>query len=290
MFKQFGLLRPGAVPALKRAGPLAAVVTAALFLAPAASAGTYVDKAGDGGPAGDVTGVTVVGDKGSGQLVFRITGSNLVSSDEKVLFLTIDSDANPVTGNLMDNGSDYWFVVDTESYWFMRWTGSDWDPTSYQTVRVSGNSSQIVISVNRSELGNASTLNFKAETFDVNSFDGDEAPDDGAFNYSIEANGPQINSVDVQTTPSAGPKAGKRFVLTPTALHLPPDGRDIAVAIVPESYSCTAKLGAKRLAGSGTGGCTFSVPKKARGKKLNVQLTVNYQGAARTVPFTFKVR
>lgn len=60
--------------------------------------------------------------------------------------------------------------------------------------------------------------------------------------------------------------------------------------VLPESYSCTAKLGAKKLAGSGTGGCTLKVPKKkTRGKRLTVVLTVNYQGATKVVPLTFKV-
>ncbi len=79
--------------------------------------------------------------------------------------------------------------------------------------------------------------------------------------------------------------------MVPTALHLPPDGRTTPATIAPESYSCTAKLGAKSVAGSGTGGCTLNIPKKkSRAKKLTVQLTVNYQGATRVVPLTFKVK
>jgi mevalonate kinase len=62
------------------------------------------------------------------------------------------------------------------------------------------------------------------------------------------------------------------------------------VNVLPESYSCVAKLGAKKLAGSGTGRCTIAVPKKkARGKRLTVLLTVTYQGATKVVPLTFKV-
>ena len=64
----------------------------------------------------------------------------------------------------------------------------------------------------------------------------DVAPDDGAYNYSFEANGPLITSVDVQTTPSVGPKAGKRFVVQPTALHLPPDGRTSGTAASPAGW------------------------------------------------------
>jgi hypothetical protein len=296
MSKQLSLPRP-AWSAMKRAAPLAALLAAALVLVPAAASGTYGDATGDAiGGAGDITGVTVMGDKGSGQLVFRITGSNLASSSDNIVSLDVDSDANPLTGNVNDDGMDYSFTVDNDTYSFERWSGAEWVDTPYSTVHVSGGASGIAISLNRSELGNASVLNFEASTLAIKivgttaQIGADFAPDDGVFNYSLEANGPRIDSVDVQTTPVAGPKAGKKFVVTPTALKLPPDGRTSQTPILPESYSCTAKLGARTLVGTGTGSCTFSIPKKkARGKKLAVALTVNYQGATKTVPFTFKV-
>jgi hypothetical protein len=61
-------------------------------------------------------------------------------------------------------------------------------------------------------------------------------------------------------------------------------------AALPESYTCTAALGARKLPGGGTGGCTFRIPKKARGKRLVVHLTVGYQGAAKSVDFPFVVK
>lgn len=283
---------------LKRAGPVAAVIVAALALVPAASSGTYGDATGDStGGAGDITGVTVSGDKGTGQIVFRIAGTNIASSDQNVLFLDIDSDANPNTGNLADNGADYTFYLDNGSYDFEHWNGSDWVATPFSTVRVLGGSGQIMISVNRSELGNTADFNFEVTALSVLiSGSGvvqagiDSAPDDGAYNFSLEAGGPQINAVDVRSTPSSGPRAGKKFVVVPTALQLPPDGRMTAATLSPESYSCSAKLGGKTLRGGGTGGCTFAIPKKnARGKKLAVQLTVSYEGAAKVVPLSFKV-
>jgi hypothetical protein len=259
MSKQFRLPRLGAV--------LAVTLVAALLLAPSASAGNYTDPSGDSvGGAGDITSVTVAGDKGSGQILFRILGSNMASSEDNVVFLDIDADANPNTGSLIDGGAEYEFYVDDDTYGFGRWDGSRWTGAPSSTVRVSGDTSELVISVNRSELGNSADFNFAATALNMTVsgnvvlFGIDSAPDDGAFNYSIDANGPQINSVDVRTTPSAGPKAGKRFTVTPSALHLPPDGRDTPATIVPESYSCTAKLGAKRLPGTGTGGCTYAVP------------------------------
>jgi hypothetical protein len=283
---------------LKRAGPVAAVIVLALALVPAASSGTYGDAAGDNtGGAGDIKGVTVSGDKGTGQIVFRIAGTNLASSDQNVLFLDIDSDANPNTGNLTDGGFDYTFFLDNGSYDFEHWNGSDWVATPYSTVRVLGGAGQIMISVNRSELGNTADCNFELTALSVTISGSsvvqagiDSAPDDGAYNFSLAAGGPQISSVAVRTTPSAGPRAGRTFVVVPTALQLPPDGRVTSGTLSPESYTCSARLGGKTLRGGGTGGCTFSIPKKkSRGKKLAVQLTVNYQGAAKVVPLSFKV-
>ena len=281
MFMQF---RP------KGAGLIAAALTAALTFVPAASSGTYTDPQGDSGTAGDLVSVTVAGDKASGQLLFRITGTNIVSSETIPLILEIDSDANPLTGDITLNGSDYEFDVDNASYGFFHWNGSDWVATPDLSVQVSGGTSQILISVNRSELGNTSLFNFFAVSFNTVDRAFDDAPNQGAFNFSFDANGPQIISVNVKKTPAAGPKAGKRFVIAPTGLKLPPDRQTTPPTIVPESYSCTAKLGAKKLAGSGTGRCTIAIPKNARGKRLTVLLTVSYQGAKKVVPLTFKVK
>jgi hypothetical protein len=290
MSMQFRLPRPAVATRLLRAGPIAAALMAALVLVPTASSGSYTDPSGDGGAAGDITAVTVTGDKVGGALLFKITGTNLASSERNLLFLEIDSDANPLTGNLTDNGMDYSFIVGGGSYGFGHWDGSHWVDTASSTVRINGDTTQVMISVNRSEIGNPSDFNFAASTLNLDGMAFDNAPNDGAYNYAFETNGPQIDSVDVKTTPSAGPRAGKRFVVLPTGLKLPPDGRATATPVLPESYSCTAKLGARQLVGSGTGGCTFIVPKKkSRGKQLTVVLTVTYQGTTKPFPLPFKV-
>jgi len=291
MSMHFRLPRRAVASRLKKSrGLIAAALTAALILVPTASSGDYTDPSGDSGTAGDLTSVTVAGDKASGQLLFRMTGTNIASSETTPLILDIDSDANPLTGDITFNGMDYEFDVDNSSYGFFHWNGSDWVATPDLSVQVSGGTGQILISVNKSELGNSSTFNFFVVSFNVADRAFDLAPDKGAFNYSFDTNGPQIISVDVKKTPAAGPKAGKRFVIVPTGLKLPPDGQLTPPAIVPSSYSCTAKLGAKRLA-TGSGVCSIAIPKKnAKGKRLTVLLTVNYQGATKVVPLTFKVK
>ena len=276
---------------LKRAGPLAGVLALALTLVPAASAGgAYSDPAGDNASAGDITALKVSGSKATGQFTFNIAGSGLSSSDDVPTFLYIDSDATPLTGDIQSLGADYAFIVGQSSYASAHYNGSTWVDTTFPTARVLGGSGGLFILINKSDLGGTSDVNFWAESFDTVGKKWDDAPNDGAFNYSLDADGPLINSVDLQTAPAAGPKAGKRFVVTPTGLKLPPDGRSTPTPVTPESYSCTAKLGAKTLAGSGTGSCTFAIPKKkSRGKALKVTVTVVYEGVTTSFAYGFKV-
>ena len=282
---------------LKGALPLAAAACTALTLVPAASpAGgpPYKDPGGDNGPGGDVTGVTVASDKSSGQIVFHISGSNLSRSSDQLTAVDIDTDANPLTGDILSGGADYWFVVDDNSYGFLHWNGSDWVATPYSTVTVTGGGAGITISVNRSELGNTSDFNFDVQTAQMvgegNFNRGDSAPDDGMYNYSLDAGGPLIQSVDVRTSPAAGPRAGKTFSVVPTNLKLPPTMSLSSAPIVPDSYSCKTTLNGRALAGSGTGGCTFRIPKKkTRGKTISVVLTVGYEGATKAFPLRFSV-
>lgn len=282
------------VPSVKRLG-LLAVAVATLILVPSAASQSgppYADVTGDGGSAGDISGVTVLGDKASGQLVFRVSGASLSNAEDMLTFLFIDSDANPATGNPGWNGADYAFAVDSSTYGFVHWDGSTWVDAPDSTVRVCciGGGSTVMFSVNRSELGNTSEFNFLAQERNTTARTSDEAPDDGMYNYSLDAGGPDIQGVTLQTSPSSGPRAGKAFVVTPVGLKLPANGAVISVAPKPESYTCKATLKGRPVAGSGTGSCTFRIAKKkTRGKKLNVTVTVTYQGATKSVPFTFIV-
>jgi hypothetical protein len=274
---------------------LLAVAAAALILVPSATSQAgppYQDPSGDGGSAGDVTGVTVIGDKTSGQLIFRVSGTNLSTAPNMLTELFIDSDANPDTGNLNWDGADYVLAVDNSTFDFEHWNGSDWVETPYSTVRVCcvGGGSSVMFSVNKSELGNTSEFNLLVRSRNSDTSTNDDAPDDGMYNYSLAAGGPDIQGVMVMTTPSFGPRAGKRFVVSPVGLKLPPDGAIISIAPPPDSYACHVSLNGRSLTGSGTGGCTIAIPKKkARGKTLTVQLTVNYEGAAKVVSLKFRI-
>jgi hypothetical protein len=271
---------------------LAAAVCSALVAAlPAGAAGGYTDPTGDSGNAPDLVGVFVTSDDTSGLVSFRIVELDPAAADS-VTELDIDSDANPATGEASLGGADYAFQISpsTHSYGFWHWNGSDWLTTPHSTVQITAFGTGFAISVNKSELGGTPDFNFGAVTFMRSSDGGDAAPDDGLWNYSVQAHGPEIVSVLVATQPASGPKAGKLFSLTPTGLKLPPDGRTSPTALMPDTYTCTAALGLRKLTGSGTGGCTFQISKKARGKRIVIHLTVQYQGATKSVDFPFVVR
>jgi hypothetical protein len=275
------------------AGVLA--VLSALALAGAGSVGAvgrYTDASGDGKGAADVTGVSVASDA-NGQILFTISTAGNPEEAGGVLMLLLDTDVNAASGMPGGLGADYVLGVEAEGFAFGRWTGSDFDwDTPYSTVRVITNGSGAMFSVNRSELGGTGSFNFWVRTVrgEPTSGQADDAPDDGTFNYELAAGGPDIREVSVKATPDSGPRAGRKFVLQPTGLVLPPNGAMLASSPAPESYQCAARLGAKALRGTGTGGCAFAIPKKAKGKKLSVALTVSYQGASKTVQLVYKVR
>jgi hypothetical protein len=264
-----------------------------LVLAAGASAvGRYADPAGDSGTAPDLRGVTVTRD-GTGQILFTIQVADLPAQGEHGIALFVDTDLNGATGAPGTEGADYAIGLDfSEQAWeFARWTGADWDwDTPWSTVRVSSTQQSAIFSVNRSELGNTGGLNFWVRSMRWDNDDADEAPNEGLYNYSLQADGPDIRSVRVSTRPAVGPRAGQAFVLAAPAIQLPPAGPAPAVLARPATVRCTATLAGVRLAGRGAGGCTLAIPRTARGKQLAVVVTVTYQGATKSFRFAYRVR
>ena len=116
----------------------------------------------------------------------------------------------------------------------------------------------------------------------------DDAPDDGTFNYTFAAGGPDIREVGTKTSPAwgrapdvsssssrrarAAGRARRRFGAEAGVVHVHGEAR----------YEGAAR--------NGRGACTYAIPKLAKGKKLSVVLTVSYQGASKTVQLAYKVR
>ncbi len=272
----------------------AAGVAAILVSAGSATAmGQYVDARGDSGAAPDITGAVVV--NLAGQLTVSLQIKNVPASQPALVELFIDSDANPATGAPGSAGADYVLVSDEsdDSWSFGHWTGSDWDwDTPWSTARViTLPSAAVAFSVNRSELSNTSVMNIWARTEVGEGGDGnsDTAPDVGLWNYSLRLDGPEIRGIVTATKPAAGPTAGKPFTVAVTGVKLPPDGEPTPTIPRPDKYRCAAKLAGRPLRGRGTGGCSFALPKSARGKRLVVVVTVEYGGTKRTTQLSYRV-
>jgi hypothetical protein len=274
-----------------KAGAALALIAGALALAPSGGAiGRYTDATGDNAGAPDITGVSVQSDS-AGQLLFQIAVVDLPSPADIRTYLLLNTDMNLDTGAPDTGGADYYFGVDESdnTYWFLRWEGTDWTEAPYSTVRVDSNKTGVTISVNRSELGNTEAFTFWTRTRAgaVEANQADTAPEDGSWQYSLSADGPQIESVLVTTKPGLGPRAGKAFTVTPAGLRLPEAVRSI-IAPQPDDYTCRARLAGRPLVGTGEHGCTWKLDRTSRGKRLVVQLTVSYQGT--TARFTLSYR
>lgn len=270
---------------------VALVATALVVAGSAGATGKYADKTGDGGATFDITGAQVASDA-SGQITFRVDVANIKAGDDIVLF--VDSDANPLTGDVQAGGADYLFLMipSERGYSPAHWNGSDWDDNFTRlSLRVVLTSNGVLVMMNRSELANTSQLNFSVMSLAGDGGPGklDVAPDEGVWNSDLAAGGPDIRQVLVQPKPAAGPRVGKAFSVKVTGLNLPQT--DVSGAVQPESWKCTARLGGKTLAGSGTGGCTFRIPKqKSKGKRLVVTVSVTYQGASKSIQLPYTVR
>lgn len=181
-----------------------AAVGAALALAPSGGAvGRYADPTGDSKGAPDVTGVTVTSDA-AGNLLFQIGIVDLPSPADVETLLILNTDANVATGAPDTGGADYIFVVDEadNSYGFARWNGADWDwETPYATVAIQTDRTSVSIAVNRSELGNTESLNFRVRTIagEFETGQHDDAPESGSWNYTLATGGPDITGVIVST-------------------------------------------------------------------------------------------
>jgi hypothetical protein len=247
----------------------------------------------DSGSAPDIGKVTVTSDA-AGTVQFDVAFSGGSPNRDGLTLLLLDTDLNAATGSVDVGGADYAFVDDRAEgvYDFAHWDGSRWDSgIPYSTVHVFSSGPTLRIVVNRSELGNTEGFNFRVVTRARES-SGDEhdgAPDNGMWNYSLAARGPEIRTVLVDPKPAA-PKAGQTFTVAATALQLPPTVTVAAGLPRPDSYDCRATLAGKSIHGQGDGGCAWKLPKTARGRMLVVTVTVRYQGVTKGVPFAYRVR
>jgi hypothetical protein len=272
---------------------LLATVGAAFLLAPAAApAADYADPLADNGDAADIGAVRVqlAGD-GYQHLRPEITAQPALFTAGSVL-VAFDTDRSATTGadgGLL--GADLLVAVDLAdlSGAVLRWNGSDWEEPETQSgdVRYLVGAGTFELLVRPAVLGEAITsfgFSIFAATGAGEGSHMDRAPDAGMWVFDAAAT-PTVSTLDVTWSPRL-PRAGSVFRPASVQLDLS-DG----TAVRPASYRCTATLGGKPLRGKGAGGCTFTIPKGAKGKRLEIVVVATYKG--RRIPFdpyVFRVR
>jgi hypothetical protein len=242
------------------------------------------DVAGDSGPAPDITGVTVANDL-SGNVLFVVQVGNregFVAKD--LVAVLLDTDRNVGTGT-PGTGADYLIIIDAAGPFIGlgKWNGTTFDDVTSSTLR-GGWAAGYVALINRSELGNTTAFDFQVVTHLDEGDAFDRAPETDFGAYTIAP--PHIASIVPRFSPTA-PRGGATFRLQSVALTFESDEKGVAA-----SFTCRATLAGKRVKGTGPGGCTFKLPKTAKGKQLVVTVSATPTGGkAQAFPaYKFRVR
>ena len=165
-----------------------------------------------------------------------------------------------------------------------RWNGTGFEPASGTTLRLTW-ANGYVASVNHAELGATGDFGFFVRTRlkggATNQFD--VAPTD---EYHLHPRSAAHRGDRGEFTP-ASPRAGSTFRLSSVQLQFETAERAAAA-----TFTCRATLAAKRIRGTGRGGCAFKLPKTAKGKRFAITISAAATGGkAETFgPYSFRVR
>jgi hypothetical protein len=247
---------------------------------------TFTDPAGDSGGGPDVSSI-VVSNTAAGRIRIEVLLANATTlRNEDFIGVFIDADRNTSTGPA--NGFEY--TMQTAGLVtpavLGRWDGTAFVPVSGTSlVKIWAAGRGVAFDIASADLSNTTGFRFWAAT-DVltgsDDFD-DLAPDgDAVYNYALST--PHIASVRARFSPAA-PRAGRRFGVAGVTARLTTNEEMPAA-----SFRCRATLARKALRGRGVGGCTFTLARNAKGKRLTIVVTATLAGDSRTLTRSFTVR
>lgn len=252
----------------------------------AGATASYTDPSGDNGAAADV-GAVAVDLTGDGYLSVKMAISNVPLGQSGIVLVAFDTDRSGSTGNLA--GGEYLLFFDFEEMrpGFAHWNGTEYVDTPADVIMVLGAGS-LELKVKPASLGGVTSFNFivSAATGAEDALQVDRAPDGGTWFFEpAKPNPVTVETIRAKFVPAV-PRAGGAFQAPLVRIKLS-DGK----TIVASSFRCVAQLGGKLLRGTGRGGCTFRIPKQAKGMRLRVTVFVTYKGVTDEFdPYVFRVR
>jgi hypothetical protein len=258
---------------------------------------TYTDNANDGGSAPDIQTVVVSNDA-NGNYTFRINVPKLTLPSDVVFGIALNTDETSSTGQ---SGVDYLFLCDesNDSFGLVRWNGSTFVAAASSTAKVEDNSTGLTATINRSDLGGSSALQFFVRSVEGGALVAghfDDAPDTGAWDYDMTTAAALKLTVAAFAAPKTV-KAGKQLVVAMAAARS--DNNEL-VGDEDGTVSCRATVGGKRLAVTNSGfvtlksrsaaACIFRVPRSAHRKTIRGSITISVAGAKVSHAFVVRVK
>lgn len=275
--------------------------------APSANSTTYQDSSGENPAAPDITTLTV-SNTDAGVIQFRVAIPNRAQfTQDMLLLLFVDSDANPQTGDPDELGSDYVIEIFGGEAALFRWDGTNFtrragDPPA--TSLIFGYQGGVTITISAAELGNTKKFGFSfiavsgiaidptTSDLDFTNAVADIAPaaNAGLYQYEVKITPPSLVVRSLKASP-AKPTAGRAFTLRLVAAR-----SDTNAVVQNGRVTCVGRLGNVRLRAqvqrvvAGAATCTWNIPVGAKGKTFAGTVTVSFEGLRAKQGYSSKVR
>lgn len=258
---------------------------------PTATTVTYTDPAGDSGTAPDIRSVVVSSDARH-QITFRINVAKLAVASNCRIVIGVDADQNAATGY---GGFDYMFMADLSRNDLVetRWSDSDVAYPDMSSATASADAGGLTFSINAGELGQTTGFSFFVRAVAGNRIVAghyDDAPNEGVWTYRLD--GASTLTLTAADPIASKARAGKRFIAFITVLRA--DGAQSEVTY--GDVACSATVAGRSLQATAiptygpAAGCSWRVPKQARGRILHAAVTVTLEGATVTQTFTARIK
>ena len=280
-----GFTRRAIVATVVSAATLMAGATAAVGVA-ARNPSTYSDPTGDSGSGPDIASVTI-SNTVDGRIDFDIsipTWKGLPTAGG-IVAVFIDADRDESTGW---DGFEYTLQTGSgiSTPVLAHWDGSTFVDVaaSWLTKVVDPSTGGVELELPSADLG--ITTGFYAWVATVSSPTDEQWADvapDGDATYDYVLSMPRVVKASVRSAPSA-PRAGRPFTVTGVTFTF-----QTQETVTARKLRCRATLAGRTLRGSGAGGCTFSLPRDTKGKRLTVAITAAVGSESVTVKSSFTV-
>jgi hypothetical protein len=272
-----------------------------------ANSATYQDSAGENPVAPDITTLTT-SNNDAGVVSFKVDIPNRPTLTQDLLLLVFaDTDANPQTGDPDSLGADYVIQIFGGEAALFRWDGADFtrragDPPA--TSLIFTYQGGVTVTISAAELGNTKRFGFAVIAIsgividpatgdlDFTNAVSDVAPAAGAGLYAYEVKITPPSLVVRRFTPTPRiPTAGRAFTLRLVAAR-----SDTGAVVQNGRVTCVGRVGNARLRAQvqrvvgGAATCTWNIPPLAKRKTFRGSVSVVFEGLRATQSFSRSVR